>query len=36
LLDAVDKMKFDKGETEMWVTERGNGRLSDKILLPDE
>jgi integrase len=27
LLDAIDRMKFDKGETEIWVTERGNGKL---------
>jgi len=26
LVDAIDRMKFDKGETEIWVTERGNGK----------
>lgn len=24
LHDAIDKMKFDSGDTEMWVTERKN------------
>ena len=24
---AIDKMEFDRGETEIWVTEGGNGRL---------
>jgi hypothetical protein len=27
LLDAIARMKFDSGETEIWVTERGNGRF---------
>jgi hypothetical protein len=27
LLDAIDKMGFDHGETEIWVVERGNGKL---------
>ncbi|MFC1833832.1 hypothetical protein ACFL2Q_03740 [Thermodesulfobacteriota bacterium] len=27
LLAAIDAMEFDTGETEIWVTERGNGKL---------
>jgi len=27
LIAAIDRMRFDKGETEMWVTEGGNGKL---------
>jgi hypothetical protein len=27
LLAAIDSMKFDSGETEIWVTQRGNGQL---------
>jgi hypothetical protein len=27
LSDAIDRMKFGKGETEIWLTERGNGKL---------
>lgn len=27
LVAAIDSMKFDSGETEIWVAERGNGRL---------
>lgn len=27
LVDAIDRMRYDKGETEIWVAERGNGNF---------
>ncbi|MFH1116439.1 MAG: hypothetical protein V1792_21200 [Pseudomonadota bacterium] len=27
LVDAIDRMRYDKGETEIWVFGRRNGRL---------
>ena len=27
LVAAIDRMKFDSGDTEIWVAERGNGKV---------
>jgi|GEM_PF-626394 len=27
LVTAIDRMKYDSGDTEIWVTQRGDGKL---------
>jgi hypothetical protein len=34
LVTVIYRMKFGTGAMEMWMTERENGELSDKILFP--